>query len=103
MVSEFLKKFFRPQQKCIIFTFTGEKNNINIDIKYQQCSSDYIAAIIYTLNNGLFLGKMVQNLTDNIEIKNNNDILEKLDQLYILERQNDVMVKPLETFKKNVN
>lgn len=100
MVFKFLNKFFRPQ-KSITFIFTGNNKNINLNIQYKKCNSEYIASMIYALNNGLFLGKMVQNLTDNIDIKNNNEILLKLDQLYLLDQKNDLLVKPLEAFEKN--
>jgi hypothetical protein len=104
MVFNFLYKFLpKPKSnKSITFTFTGtNSNDIQLKIQYKECSPEYIASLIYALNHGLFLGKMVQNLSDTNHIKDNNEILNKLDQLYVIEQQNDLLVKPLEAFEKN--
>jgi hypothetical protein len=104
MVFNFLYKFLsKPKpQKSITFTFTGtNSSDIQLDIQYKECNPEYIASLIYALNHGLFLGKIVQNLNDHSNVKNNNEILSKLDQLYVIEQQNDLLIKPLEAFEKN--
>lgn len=102
MLFDFLKKICN-KKKSITFTFTGkDTKDISLDIYYKQCNPEYIASIIYALNHGLFLGKIVQSLMDHKDTNYNNQILAKLDQLYVLEQQDDILVKPLETFEKNV-
>lgn len=101
MLSKIFHKLF-GSKKYITFTFTDTKSNdIKLNISYKEYKPEYIASIIYALNHGLFLSKMVQNLIDNTDIKNNNEILAKLDHLYVIEQQEDILVKPLETFEKN--
>lgn len=90
------------KKKSITFKFISDNpNDIVLSIYQNGCSPEYIASMIYAINNGLFLGKMIQNLTENNNIKNADDILSKLDRLYVLEQQDDILVKPLETFEKN--
>lgn len=102
MLFSFLKKFFY-KEKTIIFTFTStDSKDISLNINHKQCNPEYIASIIYALNHGLFLSKIIQNLMDHTDTNYNNQILAKLDQLYVLEQQDDILVKPLETFEKNV-
>lgn len=76
-------------------------------LDYKTMSSpENTASIIYALSVGLFLDKIIKILLE--DIKNNKNkklaenILNKLDELYILDQQNDMMIKPLETFDKNV-
>lgn len=82
-------------------------DNIFLSIDYNNRSkSQDIASIIYALSNGLFLDKIVNILLEDAKNNKKNiaayQILSQLDSLYVIDRQHDLIVKPLEAFEKNV-
>lgn len=108
MVFKFIQKIFSIYKPKVSFNFfEDEKDIVKISIKYSHINNpEYIASIIYALNNGLFLDKIINILLDDLKKNKNqkltNDILSKLDVLYVIDQQNDLIIKPLEAFDKNV-
>lgn len=110
MVFKLLQKIlsiFQTKPKISFDFFEDKKDMVKISIKYDHINNpEYIASVIYALNNGLFLDKIVTILLDNLKKEKNKDltsnILSKLDTLYIIDQQNDLIIKPLEAFDKNV-
>lgn len=109
MVFKFIQKIFsifKYKPKVSFNFFEDEKDIVKMSIKYDYINSpEYIASIIYALNNGLFLDKIVNILLDDLKKNKNqkftNDILSRLDALYVIDQQNDLIIKPLEAFDKN--
>lgn len=89
----------------ILFKYDNT-NNIILSLDYNSKNKpEDIASIIYALTHGLFLDKIVNILLEDIKHDRKQisyDILSQLDHLYIIDRQKDLIVKPLEAFEKNV-
>lgn len=110
MVSKIYKNicsFFSTTTNISIKFSCDTKDLTKISLKYNNINNpEYIATIIYALNNGLFLDQIVNILVNNLKSKKDKDItykiLSKLDSLYITDQQNELIIKPLETFDKNV-
>lgn len=90
----------------LVFRYDNN-HNVFLSMNYNNKPKfEDIASIIYALNNGLFLDKIVNILL--ADTKNNkknvtaHQILSQLDSLYVIDRQHDLIVKPLEAFEKNV-
>lgn len=107
MVSKIYKYFsslFKSKEK-ISFEFVSDtKDIVKVSINYSSINSpEYAASVIYALNNGLFLDKIVNILLNDLSNKTlASNILGKLDALYIVDQQDDLIIKPLEAFDKNV-
>lgn len=70
---------------------------------YSEDSANKIAITLYAINNGLLFNAIIKSLQDKNDIDEHfiNLILNKLNYYYTLSN-NTVIVKPLETFQKNV-
>jgi len=99
---QFITSFFTNNKKLTLNFISDPKDIVKISINYNSTNSpEFIASVIYALNNGLFLEKIVNALFNENKAETNN-ILLKLDALYVTDHQNDLIIKPLETFDKNV-
>lgn len=99
---------YRPKTFNIIFSI--ENNNIKTTINYNKnCFDDAtkIASIIYSLNNGELLNKIVDSLVSiglDTKLKDKQfiiQIINKLNYYYNINMQDSIVVLPLETFHKN--
>lgn len=70
---------------------------------YSEDSANKIAITLYAINNGLLFNAIIKSLQDKNDIDEHfiNLILNKLNYYYTLSN-NTAIVKPLETFQKNV-
>jgi hypothetical protein len=70
---------------------------------YSDDSANQIAIMLYAINNGLLFNAIIKSLQDknNIDEHFINLILNKLNHYYTL-NNNTAIIKPLETFQKNV-
>lgn len=98
-----ITNLFKSQPKVTFTFFSDPKDIVKIFINYHSLESpEYIASLIYALNSGLFLDKIINAILENKNKDFSSDILSKLDMLYILDSQDNILIKPLQAFDKNV-
>ena len=108
IINKIKNLFYRSKTFNIIFSI--ENNNIKTTINYnEKCFDDAtkIASIIYALNNGALLNKIIDSLVSiglNTKLKDKEfiiQIINKLNYYYNIDTQDSIVVLPLETFHKN--